>query len=216
MNHIALEFMISIDFNYVYLLILPNCFLFFILLHIKVSCVSCLGGENGFNQAIELAADCLLNVKFIREKKLLSAYFSEIAKDSGKYCFGVKDTLAALDMGAIDELIVWETLDINRMVLKNKETSVERVVHWNERQEREPNALKEPDGTELEVVDKQSLLEWLANNFKNFGAKLSFVTNKSQEGSQFVRGFGGIGGVLRYQVDFLTMEVAEDDEDDFM
>ncbi len=26
------------------------------------------------------------------------------------------------------------------------------------------------------------------------------MTNKSQEGSQFCRGFGGIGGILRYQV----------------
>lgn len=28
------------------------------------------------------------------------------------------------------------------------------------------------------------------------------MTNKSQEGSQFCRGFGGIGGILRYQVRF--------------
>ena len=50
-------------------------------------CVLAAGGENGFNQAIELAADSLLNVKFIREKKLLSAYFGEIAKDSGRYWY---------------------------------------------------------------------------------------------------------------------------------
>ena len=29
------------------------------------------GGENGFNQAIELAADMLANVKFVHEKKLI-------------------------------------------------------------------------------------------------------------------------------------------------
>ena len=29
------------------------------------------GGENGFNQAIELVADDLQNVKFIQEKKLI-------------------------------------------------------------------------------------------------------------------------------------------------
>ena len=29
------------------------------------------GGENGFNQAIELAAESLSNVKFIQEKKLI-------------------------------------------------------------------------------------------------------------------------------------------------
>ena len=30
------------------------------------------GGENGFNQAIELASEALANVKFIVEKKLIS------------------------------------------------------------------------------------------------------------------------------------------------
>jgi len=37
------------------------------------------GGENGFNQAITLAADALSNVKFVYEKKLISRFFDEIA-----------------------------------------------------------------------------------------------------------------------------------------
>jgi len=40
------------------------------------------------------------------------------------------------------------------------------------------------------------LLEWLAQNYKKKGAILEFVTDRSQEGSQFCKGFGGIGGVL--------------------
>ena len=40
------------------------------------------------------------------------------------------------------------------------------------------------------------LVEWFAENYKTFGATLEFVTNKSQEGSQFVNGFGGIGDSL--------------------
>jgi peptide chain release factor subunit 1 len=46
----------------------------------------------------------------------------------------------------------------------------------------------------MELIDTQPLLEWLANNYKSFGATLEIITDKSQEGSQFVRGFGGIGG----------------------
>lgn len=49
-------------------------------------------------------------------------------------------------------------------------------------------------GVEMELVESQPLLEWLANNYKMFGATLEIITDKSQEGSQFVRGFGGIGG----------------------
>lgn len=40
------------------------------------------GGENGFNQAIELAADALANVKFVQEKKLIGNYFEEISQVS--------------------------------------------------------------------------------------------------------------------------------------
>jgi peptide chain release factor subunit 1 len=38
------------------------------------------------------------------------------------------------------------------------------------------------------------LLEWFANNYKSCGATLEIITDKSQEGSQFCKGFGGIGG----------------------
>ena len=51
------------------------------------------GGDNGFNQAIELSADTLANVAFVQEKKLISGYFDELARDTGKFCYGVNDTL---------------------------------------------------------------------------------------------------------------------------
>ena len=49
-------------------------------------------------------------------------YFDEISQDTGKYCFGVEDTLKALEMGAVEILIVWENLEIMRYVLKNHQT----------------------------------------------------------------------------------------------
>lgn len=53
----------------------------------------------------------------------------------------------------------------------------------------------------MELVESQPLLEWLANNYKSFGATLEIITDKSQEGSQFVRGFGGIGGQYHQHFD---------------
>ncbi|CBI19672.3 unnamed protein product, partial [Vitis vinifera] len=136
------------------------------------------GGENGFNQAIELSSEILSNVKFIQEKRLIGKYFEEISQDTGKYVFGVEDTLKALEMGAVEILIVWENLDMNR-------------------------------------YEKMSLLEWFANEYKRFGCTLEFVTNKSQEGSQFCRGFGGIGGILRYQLDMRSFDELSDDGENY-
>jgi peptide subunit release factor 1 (eRF1) len=33
-------------------------------------------------------------------KKLIQKYFDEISHDTGKYCFGVDDTIRGLEMGA--------------------------------------------------------------------------------------------------------------------
>ncbi|CAN1757124.1 Eukaryotic peptide chain release factor subunit 1-2 [Linum perenne] len=155
------------------------------------------GGENGFNQAIELSSEILSNVKFIQEKKLIGKYFEEISQDTGKYVFGVDDTLTALDMGAVEILIVWENLEINRYELKNSATGEIVVKHFTKDQEtNESNFRDSATSAELEVQDKMPLLEWFANEYKRFGCTLEFVTNKSQEGSQFCRGFGGIGALL--------------------
>lgn len=173
------------------------------------------GGENGFNQAIELSAEVLSNVKFIQEKKLIGRYFDEISQDTGKYCFGVDDTLRALEMGSVEILIAWENLDIVRYLLKNHTTDEERILHLTPEQEKDKSHFMDRDtGVELELVESMALLEWLANNYKNFGATLEIITDKSQEGSQFVKGFGGIGGILRYRVDFQSLEV-NDLVDDF-
>jgi peptide chain release factor subunit 1 len=51
------------------------------------------GGENGFNQAIELAAESLQNVKFIQEKKLIGRYFDEISQVCLPICCNIMNEL---------------------------------------------------------------------------------------------------------------------------
>ncbi|KAH7869584.1 peptide chain release factor eRF/aRF subunit 1 [Lentinula edodes] len=183
---------------------------------IKVVDVS-YGGENGFNQAIELAAESLANVKFVQEKRLIQKYFDEISQDTGKYCFGIEDTLKALELGAVETLVVWENLDITRYTLRNA-AGEEIVVYANKEQEKDREKFFDRStGMEMEQADEpQSLLEWFAEKYKDFGANLEFVTNRSQEGAQFVKGFGGIGGLLRYKVDFSNLtSIDEEEEDEF-
>ena len=182
---------------------------------IKVVDVS-YGGESGFNQAIDLSAETLSNVKFIQEKKLISAYFDEISQDTGKVCYGIEDTLKALELGACETLIVFENLDITRWVLKASSGS-DVVLHTNKQQEnlnREAFMDKET-GQEMEVIEQGLFLEWIAEKYKDFGANLEFVSDRSSEGNQFVKGFGGIGAMLRYKVNFEQLADFDEDEDEF-
>ncbi|KAH8584406.1 eukaryotic peptide chain release factor [Cryptosporidium sp. chipmunk genotype I] len=175
------------------------------------------GGDNGFNQAIELSSDALQNVKFVQEKKLITKFFDEVAQDTGKYVYGINETLQALEMGAVELLIVWENLETKRMVVKNPSTGEEKVFLNSPTEQHDESKFKDPDtGAELDVIEVLPLTEWLVNTYQNYGAQLEFVTNKSQEGNQFQKGFGGFGGILRYKVDFQDYAVVEDDLDEFI
>ena len=114
------------------------------------------GGENGFNQAIELSADTLSSLKFIAEKKLVGKFFDEIAQDTGKYVFGINDTLACLEMGAVETLVAWEDLEVKRVTLKNPTTEEEIVKHL--RQEEIKTATTNTFATRKATIWRLSIL----------------------------------------------------------
>ena len=176
------------------------------------------GGELGFNQAIELSQDALRSVKFVHEKKILGKFYEEIAKDSGKYVFGLKDTMEAIENGMVDILIIWENIDFVRLTLQDNkgETKVETVPA-----NKVSGQKFKPDHSDIEyeIIENVSLSEWLLNNYKKYVTHLEIVTDKTSEGNQFVKGFNGIGGILRYKMEQNFDDVEENhsfDEDDFI
>lgn len=161
------------------------------------------GGTCGLNQAIELASENLSNLRIYQEKKLLLKFFTEIQMDSGKICFGIEETMIALEMGAIETLLIWEEYPNECTVLKNKETNKEIIIFNNQY-----------DENEFLFIDRLLYVEWLANHYKDFGANLEFITDNSTEGNQYVKGFSGIGGLLRWKVDFDELNPEEFSEED--
>jgi len=120
----------------------------------------------------------LANVKFVAEKKLISKFLEEIAQNTNKICYGQAHTFKALEMGAVETLIVWEDLETLRITLRNPRTSEEIIVNISPAEESKGTHLKDQAGADLEVVEKVTLIEWFAEVYKKFGANLEFVTGK--------------------------------------
>ena len=142
------------------------------------------GGETGFKEAIEKSAESLSNVRFMQEKKIINRFFKEIAMDTGMVVFGVDDSMSALDHSAIDTLIVCESIEINRYVIQDPTNPDDTNVYFlTEKQAEDPKYYKNPNSeTEKEVVEQVPFTEWLCNNYKEYGVKVEFVTDKSPEG----------------------------------
>ena len=63
----------------------------------------------------------------------------------------------------------------------------------------------------MEVIAVDQLGDWLVMNYKKFGINIDFITDKSSDGFQFVKGFGGIGGFLRYKLELDDLIGANDE-----
>jgi len=155
------------------------------------------GFKQGLQQAVELTVDALKGVSLMNHKKLLAKFFGEISQDTGKYCFGVKDTMAALEAGAVETLIVWDQCDITRYKVVGS-TGKEEVIYAPS----DKPPIGQVGDEQKEVLDQELLLDWLVDNFKEFGTQLEIIQDSTAEGSQFCKGFGGFGGLLRYKMEF--------------
>ncbi|EPY36555.1 peptide chain release factor subunit 1 [Angomonas deanei] len=175
-------------------------------------------GDVGLNQAIDLSADALSGVKLIQEKKLLQTFFDQIALDTQQYCFGVHDTMRCLEAGAVETLICFEDLDLSRFVVtKDKGTEEESVeILFLTKKEAETRNIHahEGQGKAQNEIEEENFVDWLALNYTKFGCTLELISDRCQEGTQFVRGFGGIGGVLRYKMDVIALRDHDKKEED--
>jgi peptide chain release factor subunit 1 len=89
----------------------------------------------------------------------------------------VEDMRKALELGAVEDLIIWDNLETNRYVLRNYQSGEEMVMYMTKEQEGNENLFHDEGGAELEVIEKEPLVEWMASNYKKFGCNLEFVTD---------------------------------------
>jgi peptide chain release factor subunit 1 len=136
--------------------------------------------------------------------------------DTGMVSYGVRDTLRAWDIGALNTLVVWEDLDLRRMTLKCSEGQVYVKVLSPEVMKSRDYLLDPNSVEELTVVENVSFLEWVTDHYKEKGCKLELLGARSPEGVQFVDGFEGVMGFLRWKQNFAEQDKVEfeDEEDD--
>jgi peptide chain release factor subunit 1 len=101
------------------------------------------GGENGLNQAITQSVDALANVRFVEEKKLITKFFQDISLDTGMVVFGCSDTMKAIEMSAVEKVLLFDEIEHVRYVIKNPVTGDTKIWYLTAQQEEDPKYFKD-------------------------------------------------------------------------
>jgi peptide chain release factor subunit 1 len=143
------------------------------------------GMEAGFTEAIQNAGPLLSGLKLTDEIKTLVNWMTQITVDDPKIIFGVQETLHAYDEGVMEKIIVHDQLQYKRYTITGDNP---RIVY----------ALTDPVLEKGDcLAEEVDVLEWLLEVPKR-GVELCLVSDTTAQGTQFCKGFGGLGGFLQY------------------
>ncbi len=154
--------------------------------------------EYGLRELVEKARTILADLDLMREKTLVQKLLDEIRKEEGGLAaYGEDQVRHALQLGAVDTLLVSEGLRKLRLKLKcdNGDWEGERTLADEATIPKCPQ-----DGGNLTVVEKQDIIEEFSTLASQSGTKVELVSKESEEGELFLRAFGGIAAILRYRV----------------
>jgi len=152
-------------------------------------------GDIGLNEAIHQTSDILSDLKVVKEQAVLNKLFDRISQD-GQYTIGIEDSIYALESGSLETLIVWDGIPYERHTCVSTQDGKKKVIFTNPN-DKERTSL----GDEWKVESTEPLLDWILDHYHEFGSVLEVVSSSCSVGNQFVKGFGGIGGILRYELD---------------
>lgn len=161
--------------------------------------------EEGFNKAIEASLDFIDNLKFKKEKNILKKFMLNITLNNGLSVYGASSTITALESGAVGKLIIWEDIKLNTHRYIDKDGNETFKINTNEKGDEIEN---------LVYTTTESFIDWIVEHYKDYGTKLQFVSDATEEGHQYVVGFGGIGGLLHYKLDIEDMIMANEELND--
>lgn len=156
--------------------------------------------EYGLKELMEKARESLSGIELMKEKKLLQRFLDEIRKpDGGLAVYGEEEVLKALQLGAIDTLLVSEAMRKRRIKI-----SCQRCGYTQDRTVMEEKISLEdcPNcQSTLNVVENLDIINQIIKTAENYGTNVELISSDSEEGEMFLRAFGGLGGVTRYKVE---------------
>ncbi len=154
--------------------------------------------EYGLRELVEKSREILSGLDLMREKALVQRLMEEIRReDGGISAYGEDQVRHALQLGAVDSLLISEGLRKKRAKLRctNGDWEGEKTVTDEGELPTCP-----VDGGTLTAVENRDLIEELTTAAEQTGTKVELISKDSEEGALLLRAFGGIAAILRYRV----------------
>jgi peptide chain release factor subunit 1 len=154
--------------------------------------------EYGLRELVEKAQEKLQDMDLMREKGLIQRLLQEIRKaDGGLSAYGEDQVRHALELGAVDTLLLSEGLRKDRVVVNCPNCGWKGRVNVD----RHRNGVKCAEcGAEAEELEGVDLIDDFFEEASKVGTHVELISEDSEEGEMLMKAFGGIAAILRFNL----------------
>ncbi len=156
--------------------------------------------ESGIREAVNKSSELLRDAEITKEKNVVNNFMGEVVKPGGLAAYGQQEVEEALLVGKVETLLLSE--EIEWMVYKFKcnscDTEEEIVVKEPTGFEPSKHKCKKCDSA-LELMEEVDYTDWIVEKAMSTGTETKIISTDTSEGEQFLKGFGGIGAILRFR-----------------
>jgi peptide chain release factor subunit 1 len=154
-------------------------------------------GEGALKELVQKAEESLQDSEAVREKQEVNRFLENLKEENGKSEYGVQQVQKAMDMGAVDTVLISEDTELYQaeyICPNGHETSV-----WED----EPDIEDEIDcgecGESMELEDISHVVDALGETAEDMGSELEIISTNHEEGKR-LENMGGVAAVLRYRI----------------
>jgi len=156
--------------------------------------------ETGVKELLEKAETELSGLELVKERKLLRRFMQEVVKaGAGLGTYGEAHVRKALEAGAVDTLLISETLRRVRLELKCPACGATREATVEAAAADKPQPCAKCAAS-MSVARSTELIRDLADQAARYGTKVALVSGESDEGKIMLSAFGGVAALLRFTV----------------
>ncbi|OKY78248.1 MAG: Peptide chain release factor eRF1 [Candidatus Methanohalarchaeum thermophilum] len=158
--------------------------------------------EYGLRELVNTASTTLEELRSMEERNTSKEFLNKLVQEEGLVSYGEEQVRKALNIGAVDKLLLSEKLRKLRVSIECKECDYSKEITVEETEfaevEEEYNQCPKCEGgTEIEAQD---LVDDLSEKAEQMGTEVILVGTDFEEGEQIYDAFGGIAAILRFEV----------------
>jgi peptide chain release factor subunit 1 len=153
--------------------------------------------DSGIRELVGNAGSLMGEIELDSERQVVNEFLREIMQTYPKATYGEAMIRRALDEGAVDRLLISETLRQRMVTISCNPCSHEWIAQI-ERMSALPACPSCGEENKTKEVSSISLIDELVKLAARTSAEVVFISEDSEEGASLKDGFGGLAALLRY------------------